>query len=178
MARYFVRAIIDYFKKLLTGTKLPEPLRSCPPFPILPNTQRPFSDVTHALEMWNASAQQAAPALAEDFMSYFQSSSVADATGPEVSAVQSISDHVIPKLVQSLATKSDQDIVAVLGIAFEACLAFALYQTAYSRESAHGPGVSVDGVDQRLRAASESLRDTFCVADSCPPRIPRHPVYL
>ena len=175
MARHFVRGIIDYFKKLFMGTKLPEPLPSGPPFPTLPNTQPPFSDVTHALEMWNASAQQAAPALAEDFVSYFQSGSVTDATEQEVSAVQPVSDHVIPELVQSLGTKSDQDIIAVLGIAFEACLAFALYETASFREFEHGPGASVD---QRLRAASESLRDTFCVVHGCPPRIPRHPVYL
>ena len=157
------------------GTKLPKPLPSGPPFPTLPNTKRPFSDVTHALEMWNANAKQAASALAEDFVSYFQSGSVTDATEQEVSAVQPVSDHVIPELVQSLATKSDQDIIVVLRIAFEACLAFALYEAASFREFEHGPGASVD---QRLRAASESLRDTFCVAHGCPPRIPRHPVYL
>ena len=156
MARlsHFVSAAIHCCKKLFTGTNHPQP--SLP----FPNTQHKFSDadVTRALEMWNASAQQAALALTEDFAPYFQSGSVADPRGQEASAVRRVSAYVIPDLVISLATKSDDEVVALLRTAFEACLAFALYQTASVRELKHGRGASVDGVDQRLHAASESAK--------------------
>jgi hypothetical protein len=112
--------------------------------------------------MWNASAQQAALALTEDFAPYFQSGSVADPRGQEASAVRRVSAYVIPDLVISLATKSDDEVVALLRTAFEACLAFALYQTASVRELKHGRGASVDGVDQRLHAAKSRVIEHIC----------------
>lgn len=161
MARlsHFVSAALQCHKKLFTVTTHP-PAPFDSPSPPLPNKSSD-ADVTHAVEMWNVSTEQAALALAEDFAPYVQSGSVANPTGQEVSAVQRVSDHVIPDLVQSLATKPDEEIVALLRTAFEACLAFALYQTV-SLEFERGPGAFVDGmpVDQRLHVVSESLRNT------------------
>ena len=154
----FVHGTIHCCKTLSTGTKHHQPASFGPPSPPLPNTQHKLldADVTRAVDLWNASAQQAALALAEDFAPYFQSGSVTGPTGQEASAVQRVSDYVTLELVQSLETKPGEEIVALLWTAFEACLAFALYQAASLTEFERGP---VDDVDQRLHAASEYLQN-------------------
>ncbi|KAN0086233.1 hypothetical protein V8E55_007367 [Tylopilus felleus] len=169
----FVHGTIHCCKTLFTGTKHHQPASFGPPSPPLPNTQHKLldADVTRAVDLWNASAQQAALALAEDFAPYFQSGSATGPTGQEASAVQRVSDYVTLELVQSLETKPGEEIVALLWTAFEACLAFALYQAASLTEFERGP---IDDVDQRLHAAKsrviEGISDVLLVAGCTAPR--------